>query len=178
MHDTLLANKLGALWTTIGQAVEAGFGSLSPSSAAALITLRHRQKLTATELGRILDLTQPASARLVAKLEAEGHVARQKPASGKEIGLRLTPKGRRLAEDLQRQRLAACDRLLAALTPADRRLLDRLLSALLAAPVTNRAYARHVCRFCDHGVCDGPDCPIGCAATALEHSGEADARGP
>jgi len=177
MHDALLANKLGALWTTIGQAVEAGFGSLSPSSAAAVLTLRHRQTISATALGRILGLSQPASARLVGKLVMDGHVARQERASGKEIGLRLTPKGRRLAEDLQRRRLAACERLLAALAPPDRRTLDRLLSALLAAPVTDRGYARHVCRFCDHGVCDGPDCPIGCAATASERRGEADARG-
>lgn len=177
MHDALLANKLGALWATIGQAIEAGFGSLSPSSAAALITLRHREPITATELGHILDLSQPASARLVAKLAAEGHVARQKRLAGKEIGLRLTAKGRRLAESLQRQRLAACERLLTALLPAERHELDRLLSALLAAPVTDRAYAWHVCRFCDHAVCDGPHCPVGCAATSLERTGGTDAPG-
>jgi len=34
--------------------------------------------------------------------------------------------------------------------------------------VDGRAYARHICRFCDHGICDGPRCPVGSAATELE----------
>ena len=87
---------------------------------------------------------------------------------GRESRLALTPAGQALARSIQDRRLSGIAALTGGLSDAERQTLDHLLDRLLAAPVTDRAYARHVCRFCDHGLCDGPDCPVGCAATALE----------
>ncbi|WP_207456682.1 MarR family transcriptional regulator [Azospirillum sp. SYSU D00513] len=176
MHDErLLANKVGALWATLSGAVEDAFAPLSNSSAAALLTLLHWGPTAATALGAVIGLSQPATARLLEKLAADGHVERRpRPRGGKEVPFALTESGRERAEALQQGRLDACLRLLAPLDPGQRALLDGLLTAMLAAPVADqtpvRAYARHVCRFCDHGVCDGPLCPIGSAAREAERT--------
>jgi DNA-binding MarR family transcriptional regulator len=171
--DASLANKLGALWTTLTAAFAEAFDPLSDSTAAALLSLLYRAPITATALGRVIGLSQPATARVVDKLVADGLVARRKRSGGgKEVYMRLTPRGGKFVRSLQSLRLEACSGVLTILSVEDRATLNRLLDQLLAAPVTDRSYARHVCRFCDHSVCNGPDCPIGCAATELEANGE------
>lgn len=173
MNDSLLANKLGALWCTIDGALDDAFGDLSESSAAALLTLLHHQPLTTTQLSRILGLTQPATTRLVDKIAALDFLAKKARPRGKELDLRLTEKGRRAARRLQEARLSALQSLLADLNESQRAQLHALLNEMLAAPVQSRTYARRTCRFCDHAVCDGPLCPIGAAATEIEKQGDA-----
>jgi hypothetical protein len=46
--------------------------------------------------------------------------------------------------------------------------MTTLLDKLLAAPVDSRAYVCNVCRFCDHGVCDGLAYAVGRRATEIE----------
>jgi DNA-binding MarR family transcriptional regulator len=168
MNDMLLANKLGVAVTALMEEAEAACAPLAPSVAAALLWLRYQAPCTATELAPVLGLTQPTAARIVDGLQRDGRAARVPGAHGRAAPLRLTPKGRKLADDLQRRRMAAYRRALAPLAEAERETLDRLLDRLLKPMVTGRRYARHVCRFCDHALCDGPLCPVGCAATALE----------
>ncbi len=163
----LRANKLGALWAVVGRAMSDAMQAHSESSVAILLWLYHWAPVGVVELGRVVGLSQPACSRAVDKLMAEGLLLKA-PSGGREVWLELSPEGRARAEELQAARLRACDRLLAALSPQERSTMADLLDKLLAAPVADRAYARHVCRFCDHGVCDGPGCPVGCRATELE----------
>lgn len=172
MHNSLLCNKLGALWAVVDSSLHDALGPVSRSRAAALLTLHHFGRMTTTELSRIIGLSQPATTRLVDKIAGDGLLARRSRTSGKEVDLRLTRKGEQAAQVLQRRRLESMSMLVAPLTETRRRQLEALLDEMLGTPVTSRAYARFVCRFCDHEICDGSRCPIGCAATAIErHQG-------
>ena len=81
MHDEQrLANLLGAtalalVDLTLGEATKAA--GVSSSSAAALVSLAARPGVSVTELGRRVGLTQPAAARMVDSLEADGLVERR-----------------------------------------------------------------------------------------------------
>ena len=167
----LTANKLGALWTTLEEAMDPVLVKLSPSSTALLIWLYHWAPKGVVELARVVRLSQPACTRAVASLVKQGLV-RKTIISGKQIELHLTARGRLAAERMQLGRQQACASLLNTLTRTEREQLDQLLDKLLRAPVTDREYAMHVCRFCDHALCDGPACPIGCRATELEREAD------
>jgi DNA-binding MarR family transcriptional regulator len=166
--DLLLANKLAALAAVLDRGLTAAFEPLSPSSTAAILTLKYRQPLTATELSRIIGLSQPATVRLLERLLATGLVERAPLAGIKEVRLSLSREGETRAEELQRVRLSTSWALLEQLSPIERLALHGLIDKLVTVPVTDRQVARHLCRFCDHALCEGALCPIGCAATALD----------
>lgn len=168
MNDVLLANKLAVAVTALAERIEQACAPLAPSAAATLLWLRHWSPRTATEMAPILGLTQPTAQRIVDALLRDGLAARAKGVRGRAAPIELTAKGRKLAATLQARRLAAFTRALAPLGAGDRQVLGRLLDGLLRPMVGGRAYARHICRFCDHGICDGPLCPVGSAATELE----------
>ena len=169
--SALDANRLGALWSTLDRALSTTLADDSPSTAAILLWLHHWAPTGVVELARVVGLTQPACTRALDKLVERGLVERT-TLSGKEVRLALTARGRTQARQLQQRRQRACAALLQALSADEQAQFARLATKLLQAPVTDRAYARTVCRFCDHAVCDGPDCPIGCRATALEEREE------
>jgi DNA-binding MarR family transcriptional regulator len=169
--SALDANRLGALWSTLDRALSTTLADDSPSTAAILLWLLHWAPTGVVELARVVGLTQPACTRALDKLVERGLVDRT-ALSGKEVRLGLTARGRAQARALQQRRHAACGALLQALSADEQAQFARLATKLLQAPVTDRAYARSVCRFCDHAVCDGPACPIGCRATALEQREE------
>jgi DNA-binding MarR family transcriptional regulator len=167
LPSALDANRLGALWSTLDRALSATLADDSPSSAAILLWLQHWAPVGVVELARVVGLTQPACSRALDKLVQRGLVERM-ALSGKEVRLSLSARGRARARQLLQRRQQACAALLLALSADEQAQFARLANKLLQAPVTDRAYARSVCRFCDHTVCDGPACPIGCRATALE----------
>jgi len=181
--SALDANRIGALWATLDRAMQgvlaeasASSPALSSSAGAMLMWLHHWAPVGVVELGRVVGLSQPACTRALDKLVDQGLVERS-TLSGKEVRLTLTRSGHARARQLQRRRLAACAVLLGALSADEQAQFASLADKLLQAPVADRAYARHVCRFCDHAVCDGPACPIGCRATALEDGTPAEALG-
>lgn len=161
------ANRLAALWSTLDRALSETFEDESPSTAAIVNWLHHWAPVGVVELARVVGLTQPACTRALDKLVERGLVKRQ-TLSGKEVRLALTESGHSHARFLQQRRLQACAALLSVLTDSEQRTFAELTNKLLQAPVSDRAYAKNVCRFCDHAVCDGPLCPIGCRATAIE----------
>jgi DNA-binding MarR family transcriptional regulator len=165
------ANRLGALWSTLDRTLTATLADDSPSTAAILLWLNHWAPTGVVELARVVGLTQPACTRALDKLVERGLVERT-ALSGKEVRLALSARGRTQARQLQQRRQQACAALLQVLSADEQAQFARLATKLLQAPVTDRTYARNVCRFCDHAVCDGPACPIGCRATALEQAGE------
>mgnify|MGYP001369273973 CR=1 len=138
---------------------------LSSSAVAALLTLWHRGPLSATELAEMFRVRQPTAHRLIRNLFEKGLVSRN-PTGSRTIRFALSTSGRRRAADIQAHRLAAVDELLSVLNDQERAALDGLVSRVLAAATPDRRTARFMCRFCEHSVCDGPDCPVGSAVGA------------
>jgi DNA-binding MarR family transcriptional regulator len=169
MH-MLDANKLAVLGLLVSDTIERALGAFSPSAAALLLTLHDRGSMTASALAPILGVAQPTAVRVAGGLARQGLVVARK--DGRTVPLDLTREGRRQAEALQRARLAAMERLLAALSPRKRARLGRLADLLLAGATHSEAFARTTCRLCDHRLCDGPRCPIGTEARALRRAGK------
>ncbi len=169
MHMSLAGNKLGALGILVADRLERALGDVSPSAAALLLALFYRPDCTITALAGIAGVAQPTAVRVLDGLVKRGWVSREEK-QGRTTPLALTPAGRRQAQRLQSSRMSALDSLLAGLPKADRVRFDALLDRLLAEATTSRKFARTTCRLCDHAVCDGPACPIGCRATAIELS--------
>jgi DNA-binding MarR family transcriptional regulator len=165
MHRYGTANLLAALAVAITDGLHDR--DMSPSAVAAVLTVAQWEPIGAQELAAVIGLTQSATVRLVDELVAAGLVQRL-DKKGRAVPLALTAMGRRRAKALQARRLAAVDKALASLGPNERVGLEKALPALLAALTTGRAAARHICRFCDHGVCGRGRCPVGTAATAID----------
>jgi DNA-binding MarR family transcriptional regulator len=165
----LSANHLAVLGTMIDDRLTRAFAPLSPSAAAVLLTLHHRGPLTTAELGQIIAIAQPTVTRMVTGLAAQGFIRRQARA-GRITPLTLTEQGTARAQGLQEARAAAITPLLDALPPDERASFDGMLARILAAATSSRRFARTTCRYCDHAICDGAACPIGCRARELEGS--------
>lgn len=172
----LLANRLGALSVLLMDALEGALGDLSPSAAAVLLTLYYRPDSTATALAKVVGIAQPTAVRVLDGLVRRGWIERRERI-GRQTPLRLTVVGARRARSVQAARLKVLDRLLAILPKAERAAFARGLDALIAGAVTSRTFARTTCRLCDHQVCDGPRCPIGTRASALEHDAARSSKG-
>ncbi|WP_371262104.1 MarR family winged helix-turn-helix transcriptional regulator [Rhizobacter sp. Root404] len=165
--DSLAANKLGALWAVVDRALESTSEDHSRTNVAVLLWLRHWAPVGVVELAKVIGLSQPACSRAVDRLVERGLVDRSE-REGREVDLCLSTEGCLEADRLQRERLKACDSLLGALSQKERVIMAGLLDKVLGNAVVDRAFARNVCRFCDHSVCDGPDCPVGSRATEIE----------
>ena len=163
----LTANHLGAFATALTDRMSDA-DMAGGSSAAALLTLLHRGALPVTALADIVGLSQSAASRLIDRLKGEGLLTARPGREGRERPVALTAKGKRVAKGLQSARLGALNAALASLTDDERRRLDALLRKMFSAIVEGRAEARHICRFCDHANCIGPDCPVGSRAAEIE----------
>lgn len=163
----MIANKLGALGVLISDTMDEALVDVSPSAAALLLTLLYREGTTVTRLAAVAGIAQPTAVRVLDGLASRGWVERQ-ARTGRTTPLRLTAAGKAEAQRLQAARLAAMERLLAALPERDRAGFDRALDIVLAGATISRASARTMCRLCDHPSCMEPDCPVGSRATEIE----------
>lgn len=115
---------------------EAG-GGLSPTVAAALATVDRHGPLTPSELAARERIQRPTATRLVARLEADGLVARTAdPADRRSFLLAVTPHGAALLRELRTRKDAFLADRLRRLSPEDRATLRRaveLLEELLEA---------------------------------------------
>lgn len=171
----LIASKLGALAVLVGDAGREAAGELSASAAATLLTLHYHGPATASALADVIGVTQPTAVRVVGGLVGHGLVERA-GRLGKSAPFRLTASGIAQAGSLQQARLAALQRLLGDLENGERATLEVLLDRILAGATRSRRSARTICRLCDHALCDGPACPVGCRATEIERLENADGK--
>jgi DNA-binding MarR family transcriptional regulator len=162
----IIANHLGAL--SVALTDTPARSGRSQASIASLLTLSHWGPLGVTEIAAILRLSQPATTRLLNKLKVEGLVELACDGSGRERPMRLTAAGRELASSLQKERLGRIERALAVLDADEAEGFAKALVKMLDGLVEGRSHARHICRLCDHEMCDGPLCPVGMKATELE----------
>lgn len=166
MH-MLIANHLAALGTMIQDRMTAEFGAMSPSATAVLLTLANRGPLPVSELAAILGVAQPTASRLLDGLVRDGLVVRR-DRQGRRVTVALTRLGAAKARSQQRKRAKLAAELLAPLDRRERAALGELIAKLLSNATESRAFARTACRYCDHGLCQGEDCPIGSRADAIE----------
>lgn len=172
MHDLRTANLLGAAALTIADRLReraADAAGTSVSGAAALITLVSYPDLTVTELGARIGLSQPAAARMVDGLVAQGMVERRAGSTGRSVSVHLTRRGRAVAGRAQRAREAELVQAVGRLAPDERTALTRALEQLLYGlyGLMDAPGAEHVvCRLCDRSAClgEGLPCPVGRAA--------------
>lgn len=165
-----------ALATLARDGLEAAGGALSPSARAVLLTLRHWQPLTVSELAGILTVRQPTMTSVVNGLVEERLVERG-AKQGRTAPLALSAAGRAEAERLQDAQRHAVATLLGPLDLAERAALVPLLRKMLYGATTSRAQARTTCRYCDHAACRGADCPTGTRATEIDGPMAGDQRG-
>jgi DNA-binding MarR family transcriptional regulator len=171
MH-VLCENKLGTLGLLLSDALEEAQVTLSRSAAALLLTLFYREHKTVAAMAKVLGVSQPTVTRLMDGLVRQGFVERTGRA-GRIALVRLTPAGLRKARLLQDARLNAMKDLLRVLSRREQRAFEHTLDKLLAGATRSRAFARTVCRLCNHAICTGPLCPIGTQATQLERASKA-----
>lgn len=162
----LSANHVGAFARLVVDRQAEVDDARSSSATAVLLTLLHHGPMTTSELARIIGVRQPTAHRVVANLVDDGIVERR--GDGRSVELRLTRRGRTGARRSQRRRAETVEALLGALDAEELDQLDTLVSRVLSDATPDRPTARHLCRFCDHELCDGPVCPVGTAATAVE----------
>ena len=165
----LCENKIGVLGVLLSDALEEAQFALSRSAAALLLTLFYRQHKTATDMAKVLGVSQPTVTRVLDGLVRQGFVER-KGRSGRISLLRLTPVGLRKARLLQDARLNAMKDLLSVLSKGERVAFEHALDKILAGATRSRAFAYTVCRLCNHTICTGSLCPIGRGVAALERA--------
>jgi MarR family transcriptional regulator, negative regulator of the multidrug operon emrRAB len=169
MHEPRTANLLGATVLALSDQVLAGATrsvGVSASAAAALVVLSNSTGLSVTELGRRVGLSQPAAARMVDSLEADGLVERHRSRS-RWVTVSLTRSGRRSARRLLSARGGPLADAVADLEPEEREALSDLLSKLLTRLYDEIGSSELICRLCDRAACTTQaTCPVGAAERA------------
>ena len=162
-------NLLGALVTALGDRIQAatedgaGRGGRAP---AALAILAQQEGLGIEGLRQQLDLSQPATVRLVDGLVRDGLAARRAGSSGRTITLELTDAGRARAEQVLAARAGAIDAALRSLSTLQRLELEQLLEAMLGGLTADAVEADVLCRLCDLETCPAARCPVNRAVGA------------
>jgi rubrerythrin len=124
----------------------------------------------------VLGLTHSGAVRLVAQLEREG-LARRRPGDDRRrVEIRLTARGRRVAQEARRARGDVLHQATSRLTRAEvdnlEVLLDKLVSGRVESRVENRRAGESAawwCRTCDFAACGRPEsrCPAQVTAQRL-----------
>ena len=133
--ESFLPYRLNVLATVVSEALariyEARYGFGIPEWRV-LATLGQFGTLTGKQIGDHAHMHKTKVSRAVANLEARGILERRANLDDKrEVFLSLTMAGRTTYDDLVPQALSFSDALEAALTPADRKVLDSVLLKLM-----------------------------------------------
>lgn len=151
-------NVIGAAGLLVGDlvrgAVEDATGAQGATAAAltALLGWADGHHVDALALG--LRLSHSRTVRVVDSLERDGLARRRTdPVDRRRSLVRLTARGRRLAETAVAERTRVLDEVLAGLTPAQAASLASAAEAVLLVGATDRDEARAICRMCDVGGC-------------------------
>ena len=148
------------------RAAVAASADLGEVQAGALVHLQAWPGGSVNELAGVIGRSQPATVRLVDRLEARGFVRRDEGADRRTVALLLTDAGARAADAALAARAAAIEPLLAGLSTREREALERLLGRVAAGLAEDRPGAVRTCRLCDRAACySGPGCP-------MEHTAE------
>jgi DNA-binding MarR family transcriptional regulator len=152
------ANALGAFALVVADQICTAIATASGQSASGATTLsalRHfLSEPTLDELRQVLDLTPSGAVRLVDRLEAAGLVTRGPGADGRSRSVRLTRRGRAVADRVTTARSGVLNDLVNALSHDDRAQLSRLIDRMMAAVVATKDGGAWTCRLCDTAACE------------------------
>lgn len=170
-HISRVANRLGATALTLSDAIREATESATGMAGgipAALVSLREWADGDSVDvLADAMRLSHSRAVRVVDRLEEAG-LARRKPdpADGRRALVWLNPAGRKLADRALEARSRVLDSVVANLTAAQRRDLDRVVGAVLDLTTVDTSAARGTCRLCDVHVCGHYEgaCPVTRAA--------------
>lgn len=160
MHESRLANLLGACGLAVADRTREVTADLNASSAAAVVVLASGP-VGGTELGRRIGLTQSAATRVVDSLVGAGLVTRS-ARTGRTVRVRLTEPGHRVAAELLAARAKTLTAVLATLSADEQAQLGGLLEKLLTRLYGDIGSADLMCRLCDRSACTSDAvCPVG-----------------
>lgn len=141
---------------------------------AAVVSLHHYREGRPVEvLAGSLGVSHSRAVRVVDQLERAGLARRRPdPDDGRVASVALTPAGRRVAQRILTARAAALDGALAGLSAAERRTFASLAAKVLGDLVGDRADARRICRLCDSHACghEAGRCPVTRAADRAQEA--------
>lgn len=130
-----------------------------PSAPAVLTTLRFTPGLSMERLAATVGLTSPGAVQLCNRLEAAGLVERSAGGDRRRRHPQLTPAGRRMAERLLSARRGVVEAAMSGMPAADREEAGRLAEAMLLQLSGTRELANRICRLCDERACPDDRCP-------------------
>jgi MarR family transcriptional repressor of emrRAB len=162
------ANLLGALAGEVTNRLDRRLKShpnQTNSSAAALNFIADYEGCTNATLAKALQLSHPATVRLVDKLEAEGLVeSRDATDDGRAVSLHLTEAGATRAEVGLQDRCATLSDFLEVLSAEEQAQFAHCMEKILERMTNSVAQAAYICRLCDAVACPPEHCPVHQAA--------------
>ncbi|MDT4996082.1 MAG: hypothetical protein QOD45_150 [Pseudonocardiales bacterium] len=178
-NDARLANLLGVTATALADEIrEQTVDAVGEHGAAAAALVALSQSQDGAPIGRLADvlgLTHSGAVRLIDRLDELGYVRRREAPDRRAVSVRLTARGRAVAERVAAARAQAAHPLVTALSPSERARLSATLETVIEAIVQARLRRRAVegsggawlCRLCDFAACGRPDgrCPAANAAS-------------
>ena len=170
-----LANFLGAVTVALHDRLVGSDGIAAlpppaehPSAAATLALLNWVPKMPQARLAYCVALSQPATVRLVDRLEDAGLVRRIRSLRRRQIWLESTSLGRTVASRLGFRRHEGMKLALASLSRSEQATLGGLLEKLAFQLLESKEHVMRVCRLCDARACGADDdCPMWRAALAV-----------
>ena len=137
-------------------------------NAATLALLNWVPKMPQARLACCVALSQPATVRLVDRLEDAGLVRRIRSLRRRQIWLESTSLGRTVASRLGFRRHEGMKLALASLSRSEQATLGGLLEKLAFQLLESKEHVMRVCRLCDARACGADDdCPMWRAALAV-----------
>jgi len=177
--DRHLANILGTLTLALSDRIQAateaaaGRGGAAPSALVALYEFLGHGSMD--QLCRAIGLAPSGAVRLIDRLVEQNYVERRPGADGRSVALVLTSRGRAAARRVLGVRAGVLESLLACLSAAERRSLNKITEKLLSAITQDRLADREqgqvpsggwMCRLCDFQACgrNRGECPVAASA--------------
>jgi DNA-binding MarR family transcriptional regulator len=167
-YDPGMDNRVGqmlgvaslAVMDRLRAAVVAG-AAVGEVEAGALVHVQAWPGGSVGDLAGVVGLSQPATVRLVDRLVDQELVRREAGRDRRTVALVLTEAGSHAADAVLVARGEALAPVLAALSAAERTMLERLLGRVVAGLADDRPAAVRLCRLCDREACtSGPGCPL------------------
>lgn len=128
LKNSVLAH-IAAAYFSVGKKLERKT-QCSATRGFILSTLRGGEKLNQNQIATLLGLDRTVVHRAIKLMVTEGLLSERKAESGRAIHVHLTAKGKKYRERLIKMRVAADETVRQQMTPEERDILIRLLSAV------------------------------------------------
>lgn len=167
MIQKRLQNILAAASVAISDAIEnatAEAAGLSKPDTAALMMITQWPGGTVQSIANALALSQPATVRLIDRLEDSGLVERRAGIAGRGhvVALYATELGQKLCEASLKARTEVLHKLFDGIPSKDAGVIEQFAELVLKRVTTNAAQGDRVCRLCSDRECPNEKCPVWC----------------